>query len=80
MFNQQALELAEAMGTEQQLKELYDDLEREDKQKEAELTSLREENQMMNILMDSYGIPRRKDNKQLSLLERLDIALRLKSA
>jgi hypothetical protein len=31
---------------------------------------------MMSILMDSYGIPRRKDNKTLSLLERLDIALR----
>ena len=76
MFNQQTRELAELMGTDKQLKELYDDLEREDKQKEEELTSLRDQNQMMSILMDSYGIPRRKDNKTLSLLERLDIVLR----
>ena len=76
MFNQQSQELAELMGTEQQLKEVYDDIEREEKQKEDELTSLRDQNQMMSILMDSYGIPRKKDNKLLSLLERLDIALR----
>lgn len=80
MFNQQARELAEMMGTDKYLKEVYDDIERENKLKEEELISLRDQNQMINILMDSYGIPRRKDNKQLSLLERLDIALRLKSA
>lgn len=76
MFNQQSQELAELMNTEQQLKQVYDDIEREEKQKEDELTSLRDQNQMMSILMDSYGIPRKKDNRLLSLLERLDIALR----
>lgn len=66
-----------------QLKELYDSLEQEDrikkeKDEESKKNLLRILETVSDIenLVDSYGIPRKRGDKVLSLYERIDIALR----
>lgn len=72
-MEEQATGLAEMVGNDTQLKELYDSLEQEDKSKEEEFKKLVDEMNQINSYLDSFGIPREKDNKKLSTLERLSI-------
>lgn len=77
MFEQQAEELRELFKSDdEQLKEVYDDIEREQKKNADELESLRKEHNAVHLLLTSYGIPSKRNGKYLSLLERLDLALR----
>ena len=66
-----------------QLKELYDSLEEDDrlkkeKDEESKKNLLRMVETVSDIenLVDSYGIPRKRGDKILSLYERIDFALK----
>ena len=72
-MEKQAEGLAEMVGNDAQLKELYDSLDLEDKAKEEEFNKLKDEMNQINSYLDSYGIPRQKGDKLLSVLERLSI-------
>ena len=86
MFDRQAEDLRKLMAGEnqhhtdpeeqRQLKEVYDDIEREQREKDMELESLRSEQRHISTLLDTYGVPRKANGKYLSILERLDIALK----
>ena len=71
----QADGMAEIFGTETQLKELYDSLDQEDKAKNEEYERLKKEMNQINLFLDSFGIPRKRGNKLLSVLERLSIGM-----
>ncbi len=71
----QAEGIAEIFGTEAQLKELYDSLDKEDKAKEEEFKRLKTEMNQIQLYLDSFGIPRKRGNKHLTILERLSIAM-----
>lgn len=63
--------------TDNQLKELFDELESEEQKDKKELEELRNLRYEINFLMNFYHIPTKsKDGKELSLLERLSIALK----
>ena len=61
------------MDTDKQLKELYDSLEQEDKAQREEYERLKAELNQINLYLDTFGIPRKRGNKHLSVLERLSI-------
>lgn len=67
----QADELKKLMGyeEEQQLKEMFNEFEAEDKADKQELEELRAEHKEITSLLDSYGIP------GTSIIERLKLAL-----
>lgn len=70
-------ELKELFKTDdKQLKELYDDIERENKNDAYDLQLLRTEHKAIQSLLNSYGIPTKDKGKILTILERLDIALK----
>ena len=69
----QAEGMSEIFGTDAQLKELYDSMEQEDKEKKEEYERLKTEMNQINLYLDTFGIPRKKGNKHLSVLERLSI-------
>ena len=71
----QAEGMSEIFGTDAQLKELYDSLEQEDKTKKEEYESLKTEMNQINLYLDTFGIPRKRGNKHLSVLERLSEVL-----
>lgn len=77
-FNLQAEGLAEFVGNDsydeqRQLKEIYDDLDREEMEKEIEFEHLQNENKLINKLLDSYGVPRVDNKIKLSLIERVEL-------
>ena len=72
-MEKQAEGIAEIFGTDSQLKELYDSLEQEDKAAKEDYERLKSEMNQINQYLDSFGIPRKKGNKTLSILERLSI-------
>lgn len=59
-----------------QLKEIYNEISREENFKEEELSSLKNEFNLINKLLDSYGIARAENKMKLSLIERIEIALK----
>ena len=67
----QADGMSEIFGTEEQLKELYDSMESEDKAKEEEFKKLKDEMNQITAYLDSCGIPSKDGGKTLSVLERL---------
>ncbi len=69
----QAEGIAEIFGVDEQLKEMYDSFEKEDKAKQEEYEMLKEEISKINAYLDSYSIPRQKGDKLLSVIERLSI-------
>lgn len=69
----QAEGMSEIFGTDAQLKELYDSLDQEDKAQKEEFERLKTEMNQINLYLDTFGIPRKKGNKLLSVLERLSI-------
>lgn len=76
-MEEQAKELRELFKTDdEQLKEVYDDIEREKKKDADDLLLLRTEQKAIHCLLNSYGIPTKSNGKYLTILERLDIALR----
>lgn len=77
-FNLQAEGLAEFVGNDSydeqcQLKEIYDDLDREEMEKEIEFEHLQNENKLINKLLDTYGVPRVDNKIKLSLIERVEL-------
>ena len=81
MFDMQAEELKELMGfsdTDSQLKEVYDELDQEQKDKENELINLRNQSVQISNLLDSYRIPQTRAGKPLSIIERIELVLKLK--
>lgn len=77
-FNLQAEGLAEFVGNDsydeqRQLKEIYDDLDREEMEKEIEFEHLQNENKLINKLLDTYGVPRVDNKIKLSLIERVEL-------
>lgn len=62
--------------TDAQLKELYDEIDEQDRQEREELARLREERNLIGRLLDRYGIPERNGGSLMSVLERVDLALR----
>lgn len=80
MFDMQAEELKELMGfdTDSQLKEVYDELDQEQKDKENELINLRNQSVQISNLLDSYRIPKTRIGRDLSIIERIELALKLR--
>lgn len=78
-MEEQAEGLAELCGTDEQLKELYDSLEEEDKKDREELKYLREQQRKINLLLDDLGVPRRTDSSMMSIYERVAAALKQRS-
>lgn len=78
MFERQAEGLEEIVGSvDVQLKEVYDEIERENKKNADELELLRVEHKALQSLLNSYGIPTKSKGRPLTLLERMDIALKM---
>ena len=76
-MEEQAKGLAELCASdEEQLKELYDSLDDEDRRDKEELEYLREQQRKINRLLDSLDIPRIGETSMLSVSERVEIALR----
>ena len=79
-MEEQAEGLAEIFGSnEEQLKELYDSLDEEDRKNAEELEYLREQQRKINLLLDSLGIPKRGENSIMSISERVETALKQRS-
>lgn len=78
-FNQQAEGLAEFVGNEDylneqtQLKEVYDEIAREEAEKEEQFNLMKNEFDLTNRLLDSYGVPRVDNKIKLSLIERVEL-------
>lgn len=72
-MEEQAEGMSEIFGTDAQLKELYDSLEHEDKVQKEDYERLKTEINQINLYLDTFGIPRKKGGKHLSVLERLSI-------
>lgn len=72
-MEEQAEGMSEIFGTDAQLKELYDSLEQEDKVQKEDYERLKTEINQINLYLDTFGIPRKKGGKHLSVLERLSI-------
>ena len=72
----QAEGMSEIFGTDVQLKELYDSIEQEDKAKKEEYERLKTEMNQINLYLDTFGIPGKRGNKHLSVLERLSEAMK----
>lgn len=64
------------MNEQEQLKEIYDELDKEEQAKKEEYEQLKSEFAMTNKLLDSYGIPRTDNKIKLSLIERVEIAMK----
>ena len=79
-MEEQADGLAEMVRVDSQLKELFDDLAEEDKRNADELEYLREQQRKINLLLDNIGIPRRGENSIMSISERVEAALKQRSA
>ena len=78
MFERQAEGFEEIIGSvDVQLKEVYDEIERENKKNADELELLRVEHKALQALLNSYGIPTKSKGRNLTLLERMDIALKM---
>jgi hypothetical protein len=75
-MEEQAEGMSEIFGTHAQLKELYDSLDQEDKAKKEEYERLKTEMNQINLYLDTFGIPRKRGNKHLSVLERLSEAMK----
>lgn len=78
-MEEQAEGLAELCSTDEQLKELYDSLEEEDRKDREELKYLREQQRKINLLLDDLGVPRRTDSSMMSIYERVAAALKQRS-
>lgn len=76
MFERQAEGLEDIVGNDSQLKELYDSLECEDRKNQEEFELLKKQQNQVNSLLDSYGIPRTKNGLELTLFERIESALK----
>ena len=74
-MEEQAEGMSEIFGTDAQLKELYDSLELEDKANKEDYERLKTEMNQINLYLDSFGIPRKRGSKLLSVLERLSIGM-----
>ena len=72
-MEEQSEGMSEIFGTDTQLKELYDSLEQEDKVQKEDYERLKTEINQINLYLDTFGIPRKKGGKHLSVLERLSI-------
>lgn len=72
MFDRQAGELKELMKDEVQtnLKEIYDSIEQEDREHEDEFKRLKSEHLEIEQLLDSCLIPRKRNDREMSLTER----------
>lgn len=75
-MEEQAEGMSEIFGTDAQLKELYDSLEQEDKAQKEDYERLKTEINQINLYLDTFGIPRKKGGKHLSVLERLSIHMK----
>lgn len=79
-MEEQAEGLAEMVGVDSQLKELFDDLAEEDKRNADELEYLRDQQRKINLLLDQLGIPRRTADSMMSISERVEVALKRRAA
>ena len=76
-MEEQVIELKELLKTEdEQLKEIYDEMERDIKKDAQDLLLLRTEQKAIHSLLNSYGIPTMNNGRCLTIIERLDIALK----
>lgn len=76
-MEEQAEGLSEMVGNvDSQLKELFDELAADDKKNSDELETLRLEHKAINSLLNSHNIPVSKNGKELTVLERINIALK----
>ena len=67
----------ESIDTESQLKEVYDDISRQERLMKDELDFYKNQDIEIKSLLDSYGIPGAANNKILSLVERLNYAFQI---
>lgn len=58
------------------LKELYDDIAKQDAERAYEYDELKNEISQIHSLLDSYGVPKTDNKIKLSAIERLEIALK----
>ena len=79
-MEEQAKGLAEMVGneTDRQLKELYDSLSAEDKERAEYHASNEVELKCIKFILNSYGIPASQNGVELSLSERVRLALKLR--
>lgn len=63
---------------EKQMTEIYAEIDAERLAKENELSQYRTEHNAITILLDSYSIPKIKDNVYLTLPKRLELALKMR--
>lgn len=61
---------------EKQMAEIYAEFDSERLAKENELSQYRAEHNAITILLDSYAIPKLKDNVFLTLCERVALAIK----
>lgn len=83
VMEEQAEGLRELLGyskeeEQKMLGEVYAAIEKEDYDKAYELEQLREEVKNINLLLDSYGIPRTDNKIKLSAIERLELAMKMR--
>lgn len=75
-MEEQAKELRELFKSDdEQLKEVYDEIERENKKDADDLQLLRLEHKAILYLLNLYDIPTKKNGNDLTVVERLHIAL-----
>lgn len=60
------------------LKELYDDIAKQDAERAYEYDELKNEISQIHSLLDSYGIPKIDNKIKLSVIERLELALKMR--
>lgn len=60
------------------LGEVYSAIERENLEKDIELENLKKEAKEVTLLLDSYGIPRFDNKIKLSIVERLELAMKMR--